>query len=287
MVRNLMRKGKEMRWTTTGSEQMSAALARRGGFTLVELLVVIGIIALLISILMPALTRARESAKGLQCLSNLRQWGLIHMNYANANKGYLLSVSAIKANTTSAIPANLYWYNTEAPLPLGNETNPQHDGNSYQGLTRPLYPYGLTPDSKILCPAEEIASDARRRQLIDFKGRISYIYRVTISGYFDATKPKDYVYNRDLRLGQDSPGMWIRACGNRYYEPEYVHNITLVNGGPPSSFYAWNMAVGAQPGTTQKEYLRHTKAGVNVLYLDGHAELRQKGELFDKEPVQP
>lgn len=59
------------------------------GFTLVELLVVIGIIAVLISILLPTLARARQTANLVACQSNFRQVYGALMFYANENKGYL------------------------------------------------------------------------------------------------------------------------------------------------------------------------------------------------------
>ena len=57
------------------------------GFTLIELLVVIAVIALLMAILMPCLQRVRKQARAVGCQSNLKQWGLIFVMYANENNG--------------------------------------------------------------------------------------------------------------------------------------------------------------------------------------------------------
>jgi prepilin-type N-terminal cleavage/methylation domain-containing protein/prepilin-type processing-associated H-X9-DG protein len=63
---------------------------QRRAFTLIELLVVIGIISVLISILLPVIGRAREQARGVQCMSNLRQLRVAALLYSHDNKGILL-----------------------------------------------------------------------------------------------------------------------------------------------------------------------------------------------------
>jgi len=101
------------------------------GFSLVELIVVIGIIALLTAILMPTLRAARESAQRVRCAAQLQQIGEALMHYANDNKGWL--------------PAWSGWHTWPAGLP---------DDTDGPAWTMELMPYIGDPDSRVYqCPS--------------------------------------------------------------------------------------------------------------------------------------
>lgn len=103
---------------------------RLAGFTLVELLVVIGIIAILISLLMPALNRVRQQANSVACRSNLRQMGLYMQMYANDNRGWLFPVergmpddiSQFWTNMAKGLGTNVPYHERWPAVVVGQDT---------------------------------------------------------------------------------------------------------------------------------------------------------------------
>ena len=130
------------------------------GFTLIELLVVITIIAILASILLPALARAREAAMRISCMSNLKQMGLIFELYSNEHSG----------NYPQGAPNN-YWGETDrivsvTPYVAGTNTPYPRNfvRNNFIFDTREIFPDYLNDLMVLVCPSGITGRSVEKRR---------------------------------------------------------------------------------------------------------------------------
>ena len=139
--------GRRFSGNDDSGERCGAGCGRRGGFTLIELLVVIAIIGLLVGILIPALTKARNSAKITVCKSNLSQLGLAILVYADRHRERLPRGPACSGPFDFAC-ADL----ATSQLWIGSA----HDAHPNQPIGLGLLQRGFMEDGRVyFCPADD------------------------------------------------------------------------------------------------------------------------------------
>ena len=156
--------------------------SRSRGFTLVELLVVIGIIALLISILLPSLGKARQAATRTACLANTKQIMFAFNLYANANKDYL-PFSA--PNNLSRNEDWVWWQNSATRI-----------ANLGDGGIGPYLDLKPTNYKVLVCPADDVSYRVR----VPTGGKYPFSY--SINGYMSSNATVPQVNNLIYKFGR-------------------------------------------------------------------------------------
>jgi prepilin-type N-terminal cleavage/methylation domain-containing protein/prepilin-type processing-associated H-X9-DG protein len=218
-------------------------MRRCKAFTLVELLVVIGIIALLISMLLPALNKARQAANNVRCLSNLRQVGVAFAQYSVQGKFYP------PERYNNAAGELVYWYNVITPqMPSTASTN-------------------IGSGMILFCPDDQYAVD-----LTDTNGYLSALqwYRVSYGYNFTAFAGPDYYA---YWLTPELPAQVKRAVFGRVSHPS--ETILLADTAIGWDLASWGYFTPWPDPNLGYLNPRHGggKKGsfCNILWVDGHA----------------
>jgi prepilin-type N-terminal cleavage/methylation domain-containing protein/prepilin-type processing-associated H-X9-DG protein len=270
-----------------------AQAGRRQGFTLVELLVVIGIIALLISILLPALNRARQAANSVACQSNLRQIGqAIHLYVAEHN-------GTLPAGQFEFAGGTDFWVQMGLTLPatlsrvMGSQVAdlrelnpvfqdpefPQVSGNTWGTVLNSYsFSHGLFPMRGQFAWAHTHAEEKSTSQ----------INGALVRNQFSITRARraaDIAAAWDTGPGAASPTAWGGHAHLTHAEMRNDANAHVWYGTNFDSNTNPQLAdqiIGRfeqfrQPGQVDFRHLSGTSA--NVLFLDGHVENRRYGDL--------
>lgn len=234
------------------------------GFTLVELLVVIGIIAVLIGMLLPALTRARDQANTTYCMSNLRQLFTITQMYSNLHKGYMLPSSVGVGNGGR----NNWWgIDTLGPL-MGVNNALATTASENQALDR---------IAKLVdCPANERPKDIGGTP---FRFSADYTYNSNLGDF--RAENRDLVTNTQANFDSYRPWAYFKKRGQVPTNVVVALDVNPIQGKDDDRFESLaNLITAATPGegtidpTAARPFPRagspHKKKTMgNVLFMDG------------------